>query len=69
MGKKTREGFMCQIAFDHELGEIRGHSKVYSSVESLRRGHGVDVDECGIIRVKVTEEEIIVDGVDGGLLE
>lgn len=55
----TREGFMCQIDFDHELGESYYPSKIYPDLESLKDHHKC-WKGCGIVKVTVTMTEVIV---------
>lgn len=55
-----RRGYMCKIDFDHELGEASGGSKVYASVADLRKEHDC-VDTCGIVRVHIVLEEVMVE--------
>lgn len=46
-------GFMCKIAFDHELEHASGGVRVFQSVEDLHRHHA-PVVECGVVEVEVT---------------
>lgn len=57
---ETRTGFMCQIAFDCEIGNACS-TEVYSSVKSLLLNHDC-ANECGIVEVEVTLKRIIVEG-------
>jgi hypothetical protein len=55
--KKSVYVYMCGITFLHEIGEGRKPIvEVYSSVARLRAEHP-SLDRCGIVKVKVTEEE------------
>jgi len=56
-------GYMCAIAWDWELGEACGGTKVYCSMEDLKREHKC-VSSCGIVKVKVELIEIIDEGRD-----
>lgn len=51
---------MCQIDFDHELGEALYGSTVYSSVEDLKKNHEC-WESCGIVEVSVSLTKIIHD--------
>lgn len=51
-------GYMCMTDFDHELGAACGGVAVYPSVTDLKRCRPC-VDECGIVKVKVTFVETI----------
>jgi hypothetical protein len=55
----AREGYMCQIDFDHELGESYYPSKIYSDLESLKAIHKC-WRGCGIVKVSITMTEVIV---------
>lgn len=46
-------GYMCSIAFDHELGEDPSGTRVYRSLEDLKRDHKC-WNECGISVVEIT---------------
>lgn len=47
------KGFVCEIAWDHELGEDNQGTTIYPSVETLKRHHAI-WEECGIVEVEVT---------------
>lgn len=49
---EKREGYMCMIDFDHELGEAMGGNKIYPSVADLKRNHKM-WKECGIVEVSI----------------
>lgn len=51
-----RVGYMCKVAFDHELGNAP-KNKIYSSVESLKKDH--PFEECGIVEVEVRLRQVI----------
>ena len=55
----TREVFcwMCKIDWDHEIGSALGGNTVYPNLEDLKECHSTK--GCGIVRVKVTLEEVI----------
>lgn len=44
-------GYMCGIDFTHELGMVPDGTKIYSSVEDLKKNSKC-VKECGIAKVK-----------------
>lgn len=54
--EEIREGYMCKVTFDHELGEALGGSRIYSSKEDLLAHHPM-AKECGIVKVKITKVE------------
>ena len=43
---------MCGVDWEHELGEVPDHTKVYSSVKDLKRQRTC-YKECGIVEVEV----------------
>jgi hypothetical protein len=47
-----RRGFMCKIAFDHELG-IKASSPIYASLDDLYAAHAF-ADDCGVVEVEIT---------------
>lgn len=51
-------GFMCKTDFDHELGSASDGVKVYPSERALRQERRC-VDECGIVKVRVTLAEVV----------
>ena len=57
---KTRIGYMDSTDFAHELGEggSLGGSTIYESVEDLKRNQ-MCVEECGIVKVKITVVETV----------
>jgi hypothetical protein len=56
--KETRYGYMCATAFDWELGEALGGTRVYATIEDLKDCQPC-VKQCGIVKVKVELEEVI----------
>lgn len=52
-------GYMDQVDWDHELGEAPRGSSVYRSVADLKAHSGHDVNECGIVKVRVTLERVV----------
>lgn len=63
--KKSRIAYACKIDFDWELGEALGGSVLYPSIEDLKEHHSC-VEDCGIVKVKVSLEEVISDGKPWG---
>lgn len=57
-GPMPRIGYMCMVDFDHELGEAMCGTKIYPSLEDLRRERSC-VDECGIVKVKITRTSVV----------
>lgn len=53
-GEKTVIGYMCGVAWQHELGEAMGGTLVYADVDDpdLKR-HGERDFGCGIVEVEV----------------
>jgi hypothetical protein len=47
---------MCAVDFAWELGEVRDHTKVYASVEDLKRQRTC-WKHCGIIKVEFKRVE------------
>jgi hypothetical protein len=54
-------GYMCQIDWDHELGNASDGNTVYPSIEALKRGHEC-WEECGIVEVEVRCTKVVVEG-------
>lgn len=54
---KPSIGYMCKVAFDHELGNAADGVKVYPSVEMLLKYHKPGKD-CGIVKVEVRYLEV-----------
>lgn len=57
-------GYMCLTDYWHELGEADDGSKVYASVEDLRRERKC-VAQCGIAEVEVRLRQIVQEPSDG----
>lgn len=68
MSKKSKVGYMCQTDFDWELGEARGGTEVYCSVTDLKRKRKC-VEQCGIVKVKVSLVEVVDPGTGWGKKE
>lgn len=58
MSTKQVYGYMCEIDWDHELGESLGGSRVYPSLADLKHNHTM-WKECGIVKVKVSKVKSI----------
>jgi len=43
---------MCAVDWQYELGEVNDYTKVYSSVEDLKRQR-ICWEQCGIVEVEV----------------
>lgn len=54
----SRDGFMCKIDFSCELGSATGGIPVYASLNDLHQSRGC-LDECGIVKVKVSPLEVV----------
>jgi hypothetical protein len=52
MPTKPKRGYMCMIAFEHELGSCHHGTLVYPSMADLEAHHGC-VSECGAVEVEV----------------
>lgn len=50
--------YMDKVDFDYELGEALGGNRVYPSIEDLKKHHSC-VKSCGIVKVKISLEEVI----------
>ena len=48
--RKSKKGFMCGIAFQHELGET--DVKLYPTAKEMKKRH-VGSEECGIAEVEI----------------
>ena len=55
---KKVTGYMCKIAFDHELGCDYHGTTVYPSLTALKENHKC-WEECGIVEVEVIGKEIV----------
>lgn len=56
MHRKVK-GFMCQIAWDHELGKA-DQVEIYSTVKQLKDAHPCWKD-CGVVEVEVSFVKMI----------
>lgn len=54
----SREGYMCKVDFDIELDSVSNGTKVFASIEDLRRNYTC-TDQCGIVKVKVELIEVV----------
>ena len=59
--KKPRYGYMCQVDFDHELGEAYPFTEVYPSIKTLKEQRKC-VKDCGIYKVKVEVVKVVQKG-------
>ena len=59
---RTVIGYMDKTDFDHELGTASDGTKVYPSIEALKRERASCIDECGIVAVAVTFVAVIEEG-------
>jgi hypothetical protein len=57
--KETRYAYMDKVDFEHELGEAVGGNTLYSSVKDLLNNQKC-ITECGVVKVKITIEEVIL---------
>ena len=44
--------YMCEIDWDHEIGEAKGGTRFYASIKDLKENYDC-WEECGIVEVKV----------------
>ena len=58
---KKITGYMDQTDFLHELGEARGGTVVYGSVDEVLE-HCACAKECGVVKVSVKFEETVMRG-------
>jgi len=56
--KEVRYGWMCDIAFDYELGEAAGATAVFASRESLLKGHPSCKNSEYCVPVEVRVEKV-----------
>ncbi len=49
---KTKKVYVCGVDWQHELGEVSDYTKVYSTVEDLKRQRSC-WEECGIVELEV----------------
>ena len=54
-------GYMCSTDFNYELGSAPGGVKIYSSEADLRL-HRKCADKCGIIKVVVLFDKVVLQG-------
>lgn len=57
----TKYGYMCQTDWNWELGEARGGTEIYASVEDCKRSRRC-VEQCGIVKVKIDLVEVVESG-------
>jgi len=51
---------MDTISFEHEIGEAKGGTRVYASVQDLRDNEScLENGGCGIVRVRIEVDEVI----------
>ena len=55
----VRYAYMDKVDFDHEVGCALGGNKVYPSLKDLLENEKC-VHECGIVKVKIVLEEVIM---------
>jgi hypothetical protein len=63
-----RYAYCCKIDFVHEIGEALGGNKLFPSVKDLLENHKC-AKHCGIVRVKVTIDEVVTEGIRMGFEE
>jgi hypothetical protein len=57
-------GYMCRVAWQHELGHDGDGTIVYPTPDALRRGQQcVRAGQCGIIEVRVVFRRQVTEGV------
>ena len=61
--KRSVIGYMDKTDFDYELGNFVSGNKIYPSEKALRQDRKC-IDECGIVKVKVSFVETIQDRSD-----
>lgn len=49
--------YLCGVDWQHELGEAADGTKVYPSLQALKK-YRTCWDECGVVKVSVTFEDI-----------
>ena len=59
--KSEATGYMCLIDWEHEIGHATYGNRIFPSVRDLEREHP-SVQSCGIVRVKITLDEVIRKG-------
>jgi hypothetical protein len=57
----SKYGYMCRTDWNWELGEARGGTEVYASVEDCKRSRKC-VENCGIVKVKIDLVEVVEPG-------
>jgi hypothetical protein len=58
MEQRVTLGYMCKTDFDYELGEAADGSRVYPSVESLKK-YSPCYKQCGIVEVEVRFKSVV----------
>lgn len=56
-------GYMCRTDWDYEIDGASGGTKVYASLEDLKR-HRKCVRGCGIVEVEVRLKRVVEEGTD-----
>jgi len=54
------EGYMCKTDFDYELDNACGGNVIYPSLNNLQQ-HKKCWSSCGVVKVKVYLEEVVVE--------
>lgn len=54
----SKQGYMCKIAYESQLGEAMGGELIYASIPELEAAHTCS-DYCGIVKVDVILAEVI----------
>lgn len=57
----SKYGYMCQVDWNWELGEARGGTEIYASIEDCKRKREC-VKNCGIVKVKIELVEVVEPG-------
>jgi len=57
------EGYMCKTDFEYELGNASGGNVIYPSLIDLQK-HKRCWESCGVVRVSVHFEEIVIEEKD-----
>jgi hypothetical protein len=59
--EKPKIGYMCSTTFEHEVGQVSHGTKIYSTINDLKREAKcvAGKDRCGIVKVEVRELEYV----------
>jgi len=61
MKKKECMAYICKTDWDHHIPDDPNGIEIYFSEADLRKNR-LCVDECGLVKLKITLEEVLIKG-------